>query len=90
MATRTTLNVSLTPELDAFVQENVNSGQYQSASEVVREALRDLQDRKRAIAKLNADVAIGMGQLERGETVDGETAMRELREKIERARVARI
>jgi putative addiction module CopG family antidote len=41
MATqRTTVNISLTPELDAFLQSRVKSGRYQTTSEVVREALR--------------------------------------------------
>ena len=31
------MNVSLTPELDAFVEQAVNSGRYGSASEAVRE-----------------------------------------------------
>lgn len=39
-ANRTSLNVSLTPELGRFVADRVASGQYQTASEVVREALR--------------------------------------------------
>jgi antitoxin ParD1/3/4 len=43
MPTRTTRNVSLTPELDAFVDGQVTSGQYRTASEVVRAALRLLQ-----------------------------------------------
>ena len=41
------MNVSLTPELDRFVREAVGGGRYQSSSEVVREALRLLQDRQR-------------------------------------------
>ena len=43
MPVRTTRNVSLTPELDAFVDGQVTSGQYRTASEVVRAALRLLQ-----------------------------------------------
>jgi antitoxin ParD1/3/4 len=43
MAIRVSKNVSLTPELRAFVDRKVASGQYQTASEVVREALRLLQ-----------------------------------------------
>ena len=35
-----TLNISLTPELEAYVQRKLASGLYSSASEVVREALR--------------------------------------------------
>ena len=34
------MNVSLTPELERLVNEKVESGLYQTASEVVREALR--------------------------------------------------
>lgn len=41
MATqRTSLNVSLTPELERFISARVASGRYQTASEVVRAALR--------------------------------------------------
>ena len=40
MAKRITLNISLTPELDRFINARVASGRYQSASEVVREGLR--------------------------------------------------
>ena len=42
-----TLNVSLTPHLENFVHETVSSGRYQSASEVVRAALRLLEERER-------------------------------------------
>ncbi len=42
-----TLNVSLTPHLEQFVHETVSSGRYQSASEVVRTALRLLEERER-------------------------------------------
>ena len=38
-----TLNVSLTPELTSFISSRVASGRYQSASEVVRAALRLLE-----------------------------------------------
>ena len=39
------MNVSLTPELEALVNDKVRSGLYQTASEVVREALRLLKQR---------------------------------------------
>lgn len=38
------MNVSLTPELETLVNEKVKSGSYNSASEVVREALRLLKE----------------------------------------------
>ena len=39
------MNVSLTPELEKLVNRKVKSGRYQTASEVVREALRALEER---------------------------------------------
>jgi antitoxin ParD1/3/4 len=39
------MNVSLTPELESLVAEKVQTGMYQTASEVVREALRLLKER---------------------------------------------
>lgn len=39
------MNVSLTPELEKLVIEKVRGGLYQTASEVVREALRLLKQR---------------------------------------------
>ena len=41
------MNVSLTPQLEALVQRKVESGLYGSASEVMREALRLLEERDR-------------------------------------------
>ena len=48
------MNVNLTPQLEELVRAKVSSGMYTSASEVVREALRlmDEQDRLRQ-AKLD-------------------------------------
>jgi antitoxin ParD1/3/4 len=47
MKIRKTRNVSLTPELEALVDRKVASGRYRSASEVVRAALRLLDERER-------------------------------------------
>jgi antitoxin ParD1/3/4 len=66
-----TRNISLTPEQDAFVQEVVQSGHYQNASEAVRDALRVLQQRRREDAlrlkALRNAVRAGIDALERGE-----------------------
>ena len=82
MAGRTTLNVSLTPDLSRFVEDRLRSGRYQTASEVVREALRLLEARERASAadleELRREIAVGMAQLRRGERVEGETFFRGL------------
>jgi antitoxin ParD1/3/4 len=40
------MNISLTPKLEGFVKAKVKTGDYNNASEVVREALRALQERE--------------------------------------------
>jgi antitoxin ParD1/3/4 len=59
------MNVSLTPELEKFVAERVTSGRYASASEVIREALRLLEERDQ-LNQLREDVRLGLEQLEQG------------------------
>ena len=61
------MNVSLTPQLEDFVKDKVKSGRYHSASEVVREALRMLEERDLRLADLRKEIAIGLEQAERGE-----------------------
>ena len=82
MASRTTLNVSLTPELSRFIENRVRSGKYQTASEVVREGLRLLEARERVvvagIAAMRAEIELGLAQLRRGERVDGEAFFADL------------
>lgn len=67
------MNVSLTPELEALVREKVKSGRFNSANEVVREALRLLQEQDALVQPrheaLMKDIALGVGQMERGESV---------------------
>ncbi len=58
------MNVNLTPQLEEMVRQKVSSGMYTSASEVVREALRlmDEQDRMRAarLGQLRQDIRAGL------------------------------
>jgi antitoxin ParD1/3/4 len=76
------MNVSLTPELEQFVANKVKSGRYTSASEVIREALRLLEEREqlRNLQKqeLQKKIAEGLEQLGRGEGIPGETVFAEL------------
>lgn len=57
------MNVSLTPELEKFVNDMVKSGMYITASEVVRDALRDLKDveaiRQKRLEDLKAEIKLG-------------------------------
>ncbi len=86
------MNVSLTPELERLVNEKVESGLYQTASEVVREALRLLKERDQARVQLRADVQAGLDQTARGESRTYDKASgRQLAERIKaRGRAARV
>ena len=65
------MNVSLTSELENYVKSKVATGMYNSASEVMREALRLLEERDAMQAirleALRRDINKGMNSLERGE-----------------------
>ena len=58
------MNVSLTPELEKYINDKVASGRYASASEVVREALRVHEEREQKLASLRADIEEGLRSLE--------------------------
>jgi antitoxin ParD1/3/4 len=64
------MNVSLTPELEALVNQKVQSGLYTSASEVIREGLRLLKERDdlRRIQReeLRRDIMLGVEQIREG------------------------
>lgn len=80
------MNISLTPELENFVQEKVKSGFYTSASEVIRESLRLLSTyddlHKRRLEQLNNAVAIGMQQLQEGKAIGSDEVYKRLQNKI--------
>lgn len=64
------MNVSLTPELERLINDKVETGSYQTASEVVREALRLLKLRDEGLVQLRKDVQAGLDQIARGEYVE--------------------
>ena len=69
------MNVNLTPQLEDLVRAKVSSGLYTSASEVVREALRLMQEQDRLreakLEELRRDVRRG---LESGSSADWNAA----------------
>jgi antitoxin ParD1/3/4 len=79
------MNVSLTPELEQFVASKVTSGRYNSASEVIREALRLLEERDQTrgvqIAAFNQELSLRLAALDRGEHVDPAAARKRLQQK---------
>ena len=80
------MNISLTPELEHFIKDKVNSGMYTSASEVIRESLRllhthdDLQNQR--IKHLNQAIDIGLQQLNAGKKVSSHESYDRMKQKI--------
>lgn len=73
---RRTLTVSLTAEWEQFIEERVSSGRYLSASEVVRDALRQLMrsenEQAAELERLRSQIGVGVEQARAGELLDGE------------------
>jgi antitoxin ParD1/3/4 len=78
MARQSTLNVSLTPTLQRYVRTKLKRGGYESASEVIRDGLRALQQRDTASAfwaDVRDKVSVARDEISKGKVVDGDAAM---------------
>jgi antitoxin ParD1/3/4 len=79
------MNVSLTPELEKLVTRKVESGLYQSASEVIREGLRLLDDHDRLrelhLGEVRKKIQTGLDQLDRGEGMAGDQVYAQMKQK---------
>jgi len=73
------MNVSLTRRFQRMIDRRVASGRYGSASEVVREALRLLEERETLqqarLQQLRRDVTIGIRALETGDVMPFDRAL---------------
>jgi antitoxin ParD1/3/4 len=77
MPSDTTMNVNLSRDLYEFVKSAVSSGRFTSASEVVRDALREKRDQ--ALREVERKIEAGLASTRRGELFEGEDVMRELK-----------
>ena len=78
------MNISLTPELEQLVRDKVKTGLYQTASEVIREGLRLLNERDQRLQALRRDVRAGFEAVERGDFTEyDESSIRELSNRVQ-------
>ncbi|MEH2171211.1 MAG: type II toxin-antitoxin system ParD family antitoxin [Nostoc sp.] len=79
------MNISLTTELEQFIQSQVVSGKYTSSEEVILAGIRLLEEGERIykgrFEELQREIAIGVEQLDRGERLDGREVIEQLRQK---------
>jgi antitoxin ParD1/3/4 len=78
-------NVSLTPELESFAKSCVESGRYNSVSEVMRNALRLLQDKEEKRLKFNAMLDAARKETERDGAYSLDQVLSEMDEIIDQA-----
>ena len=91
------MNVSLGRQWERFVIEKVQSGRYQTASEVLRDGLRLLEQREQALkgvtystkAELEEMLEEGIKDLDAGKGIPGKVALKSLRERAVARRRAR-
>ncbi|MFB2837830.1 type II toxin-antitoxin system ParD family antitoxin [Floridanema evergladense] len=83
------MNISLKLEEEQLIQAKLKSGKYETAYDVIVEALRLLEERDKQYEKwleeTREKVAVGIKQLNRGEGIDGEVVIAKLREKFKKA-----
>ena len=73
------MNVSLTPELEKFIAEAVASGRFRSASEVVRNSLRIMEEEERWKSYARAKIAKGLEDVAAGRVVSKEQLLAQLK-----------
>ena len=88
------MNVSLTAELENLVHSKVKSGRYLSASEVICEGLRLLEERDRLfelrLADLQQKVSVGVEQADRGELIDADDVFADLEADTQQIEMQRV
>ncbi len=77
------MNIHLTHELEQLVHDKVQSGRYNSASEVVREALRLMEERDLRKEEFRKKIAEGLESQRLGRLVDGEAVFDRLEAELD-------
>jgi antitoxin ParD1/3/4 len=77
------MNVHLTPELEQLVHKKVQTGRYNSASEVVREALRLMEERDLAKEQVRKKIEAGLESARAGRLIDGEAFMAQMEAELD-------
>lgn len=84
------MTISLSPEHEKFIQNQLENGKYKTAAEVIADAFKALEERNKTyeqwVQETREKVAVGLAELDRGEGIDGELVVERLREKFRQAR----
>jgi antitoxin ParD1/3/4 len=83
------MNLTLKPELENFIQQEILAGKYASPDEAIEAALNLLQSKHatdRLATELRSQIDSAAAQLDRGEGLDGEAVIANLRAKLQAAK----
>jgi antitoxin ParD1/3/4 len=86
------MNLTLKPELESFIQQEILAGKYSSPDEAIEAALNLLQSKNsvdRLATELREKIDVAAAQLDRGEGLNGEDVIANLRAKLQAAKEAR-
>ena len=83
------MNITLRYEQEQFIQAQIKKGRYQTAEQVISEALKVLEEFNRQrdeirLEELRQKIAVGTEQIKKGQVSDGEEVFARLEEKLRR------
>lgn len=86
------MSITLTPEQESLIQSLIATGRFRNSAEVIQIAFRLLEEAQREeqtwIEETRSKIDEGFAALERGDTLDGETFVNQLIEKLEQSQEA--
>lgn len=59
--------VSLSPELEQFISDEVSRGEFANREDAIAEAVRQMHEKQQKLDELRAEIQLGIDSLERGE-----------------------
>jgi antitoxin ParD1/3/4 len=86
------MNLTIKPELEDFIRQEMLSGKYASPNEVIEAALSLLEHKNLAdtwAAEIGDKIDVAVAQLDRGEGLDGQEVVDRLRSKLRAAKESR-
>ncbi|MEA5420359.1 type II toxin-antitoxin system ParD family antitoxin [Spirulina sp. CCNP1310] len=79
------MQITLKPEQEAFIQTQLNQGHYQTAEDLLDQALALLQkqlDHEQWLVETRQKIAVGIEALSKGEGIEGDVVIAQLRHQL--------
>ncbi|HYX18031.1 MAG TPA: type II toxin-antitoxin system ParD family antitoxin [Nostoc sp.] len=84
------MNIQIKPELEQIIQAQIATGRYANPEEVISKALKLLSEWEKGyqqwVEETREKVEVAIEQLDRGEGIDGEVVVEQLRDKLRKAK----